>query len=84
MPNTPNAVEMGPAAWVHLMRLLAARDPVRLPANRGLRHVALGKIGMARGHHVTDGAADHDLVELDAGRVGSAGIHATAHIRIHR
>src|SRR5437667_7745825 len=60
------------------------RHGVGLPAVVAGDEVAAREPRVPRLDHLADGAADHDLPELDRRRVGSPLVHAAAHVRVDR
>src|SRR6266403_939531 len=60
------------------------RDVVRLPATVGEHEIARREGGVARFHHLADGAADHRLSQLHGRRVRLHVVHPAAHVRIQR
>src|SRR3989442_880900 len=65
-------------------RAAALRHVVGLPAAVGQHEVARPERGVARLHHLADGAADHRLPELDGRGVGLHVVHPPPHVGIQR
>ena len=66
------------------LKQAAIGDDMRLPAAVRQHHVAGAEVRMARIDHFRHRAAVHHLADLDRLGVGTAGIHAAAHVRVQR